>query len=51
MFNYKKMCFTMIYSIFSWHSGDIKGYIGHCLGDVRFPMSKRAVNHSYLGGV
>ena len=30
------MCFTMIYSIFFWYSGDIVGYIGHCLGDVRF---------------
>ena len=35
MFNYREMCFTIIYSIFFWHSGDIGGYIGHCLGDVR----------------
>ena len=35
----KKMCFTMIYSIFFWHSGNIGGYIGHCLGDARRPKS------------
>ena len=35
MYNHKKMCFTMICSIFFWYLGDIGGYIGHCLGDVR----------------
>ena len=39
MFNYKKMFFTMIHSIFFWHSGNIGGYIGHCLGDARRPKS------------